>query len=104
MGYRDRGVIVIVKPSHRCNLNCVYCYDRFERSRNKKIMDKEDLVKCLDMFAKSFRFCEFIWHGGEPTFLGLDYVKYVMQQIEEKNPAKEIHWSIQTNGTLLTEE
>ena len=95
-----KSCTVILKPTHRCNLNCVYCYDRFERSKDSSTMDKDDLVICLNKFTTYFDYCNFIWHGGEPTILGLDYITYVMEKVHRPG----VHWCMQTNGTLLNED
>ena len=47
----------------------------------------------------------FSWHGGEPTILGLDYFRRVVELQRKHCPAgKHIANSIQTNGVLLTDE
>jgi uncharacterized protein len=48
---------------------------------------------------------KFFWHGGEPTLLGLEYFgKVVALQHKHRPKDKEISNSIQTNGTLITED
>ena len=47
----------------------------------------------------------FSWHGGEPTILGLDYFRRVVELQRKHCPAgKHVANSIQTNGVLLTDE
>ena len=47
----------------------------------------------------------FSWHGGEPTVLGLDYFRRIVElQRKHRPPGREILNGIQTNGTLLDEE
>ncbi len=47
----------------------------------------------------------FSWHGGEPTVLGLEYFRKIVEiQKKYKDPERPILNGIQTNGTLLTEE
>jgi uncharacterized protein len=47
----------------------------------------------------------FIWHGGEPMLMGLDFYRYVMEITAElRKEGFEIENSIQTNGTLITDE
>jgi sulfatase maturation enzyme AslB (radical SAM superfamily) len=47
----------------------------------------------------------FIWHGGEPLLAGLDFFKLVvrLQQQHVRNDQK-LHSTLQTNGTLVTDE
>ena len=93
-------VTIILKPSHRCNFNCTYCYDRFERSKDSNILPVDDCILILKKFANKFPDYHVIWHGGEPTCLGKDYLDKVMSA---DIPAH-IKWSIQTNGSLLDDE
>ena len=44
---------------------------------------------------------EFVWQGGEPTLLGIDFFKRVVEIQKPFQGAKTITNSLQTNGTLL---
>jgi uncharacterized protein len=47
----------------------------------------------------------FSWHGGEPTILGVDYFKNIVQlQRRHAPPGKRVANAMITNGTLLDEE
>jgi uncharacterized protein len=47
----------------------------------------------------------FSWHGGEPTILGLDYFRKIVElQHKHQPPHRRITNGIQTNGTLLDED
>mgnify|MGYP006285895503 CR=1 FL=1 len=47
----------------------------------------------------------FAWQGGEPTLMGLDFFRRVVElQRELAPPGAQITNAIQTNGTLITEE
>ena len=91
---------VILKPTHRCNLNCSYCYDRYNREKDKMILSKENLVIALRKIAEEWDEFQAIWHGGEPTVLGVEYWRYVLDNTNDLN----IHWNVQTNATLLNDE
>jgi uncharacterized protein len=45
-----------------------------------------------------------VWQGGEPTLLGLDFYKKVIELQRPYRDKKTIRNSLQTNGTLLTNE
>ena len=47
---------------------------------------------------------EFVWQGGEPTLMGLDFFKKVVKEQKPYAKEKTIRNSLQTNGTLLTDE
>ena len=47
---------------------------------------------------------EFVWQGGEPTLLGLDFFRRVIGLQKPFKGQKTISISFQTNGTLLTDE
>ena len=47
---------------------------------------------------------EFVWQGGEPTLLGIDFFKRVVELQKPFAKDKTIANSLQTNGTLLTDE
>ncbi len=103
---------IFVKPTGSiCNLNCQYCY----------YLDKEHLYPEGETFRMSDDVLEsyiaqhieaspgevinFSWHGGEPTILGLNYFRNIVElQRKHKPPNKRIVNGIQTNGTLLDEE
>ncbi len=46
----------------------------------------------------------FNWHGGEPLILGLDFYRKALEFEQQYADGKIIHNTLQTNGTLLTEE
>ena len=46
----------------------------------------------------------FVWQGGEPTLLGLNFYKKAVEFQKKYANGKRISNSLQTNGTLLTEE
>ncbi len=47
---------------------------------------------------------EFVWQGGEPTLLGLDFYKRVIELQSPFARRKTIKNSLQTNGTLLSDK
>jgi anaerobic sulfatase-maturating enzyme len=47
----------------------------------------------------------FFWHGGEPTLLGLDFFRKIVElQRKHIPPGRRITNSLQTNGVILNEE
>ena len=104
-------VNILIKPSSgNCNLRCRYCFycDEMEKreTANYGFMSEETLeilVKRVLEFADGS--CGFAFQGGEPTLVGLDFYKRLLEY-EQKYNIKNvpIHNSIQTNGYGLGEE
>ncbi|MEE9455513.1 MAG: radical SAM protein [Paracoccaceae bacterium] len=95
---------LIIKTTRKCNLRCSYCHDWRARGRP---MDFEVLASLTAkaLHHKNQRVVNFIWHGGEPFLLGMDFFKKAMS-LQERflQPGQYVINSIQTNGTLLTPE
>jgi uncharacterized protein len=47
---------------------------------------------------------QFAWQGGEPVMLGIDYFRSIVSLQEKYAAGKKVTNTIQTNGTLLTDE
>lgn len=102
---------VMAKPTGaRCNLRCDYCF----------FLEKEQLYpdgsfRMTDEVMESFvrqtieahRVPEITiaWQGGEPTLMGLDFFRRVVE-VEKRvaRPGVRIENTLQTNGTLLDDE
>jgi uncharacterized protein len=94
-----QSVILIVKPTHACNLNCPYCYEKDNRCNIKDLMTLDDVRKTAQLFKDSLR--EWIWHGGEPLLRGVEFFSEADKIIREIIPDATIN--MQTNGTLIDE-
>lgn len=95
-----KKVTIIFKPTFNCNLNCSYCYER--NQNHNYIMPKEQMIQIIQTLLDT---CEntlsIIWHGGEPTVVGLDYFKDVINHFKSTN---RITWNVQSNGILLDDD
>lgn len=91
--------------THRCNLNCVYCYETKKDSQNELSFEKA--IQIIDdiflSVADDVYGIEFCFIGGEPL-LRFDLIKEVVEFYEKKNVKKEYIFSATTNGTILTPE
>ncbi len=102
---------VMTKPvGPICNLNCTYCF----------YLEKEKLFGKTESFRMSDEVLEayirqyisqqdvpevsFAWQGGEPTLLGVDFFRKVLQLQHKYAGGKKISNALQTNGTLLDDE
>lgn len=103
---------VFAKPiGASCNLNCTYCYylnkNKHYPETGNRIMNDETLEQYIiqHIEAASASAIVFSWHGGEPTLLGIDYFKKIIQLQKKHQPANShIINGIQTNGTLINDE
>jgi uncharacterized protein len=100
------SLTVIVKPTNSCNLACKYCYADSED--DQPVMDDNTLENTITKIVKQQgkeTVINFLWHGGEPLLMGLDfYTKVVEIEKELRDEGYAIKNSMQTNGTLLTEK
>jgi uncharacterized protein len=106
-----QGLHVVAKPiGPVCNLNCEYCFylekqALFATDEKYRMSDK-----VLSAFITNYitsqptPVVEFVWQGGEPTLLGIDFFKRVVDLQKPFVNRKTITNSLQTNGTLLTAE
>ena len=108
---RPNAFNIMVKPTGSlCNLNCTYCYylekqNLFPGKNDFKL--PEDL---LEIFIKQYIEAQqvpvvtFTWQGGEPTLLGLDYFRKVIELQKKYSAGKNIENAFQTNGTRLDDD
>ncbi len=92
---------VIVKVTHSCNLNCKYCCigDVLEH----QVINKTTIDNLFRKLAYDCAESTIIWHGGEPLIAGLPFYKKAVE-LQAKYPQHKFKNSLQTNGTLLTDE
>ncbi len=92
-----------------CNMKCSYCYYLPKAAllnSTSKIAEKT-LEKFIQGYINSQNADTifFTWHGGEPTLLGIDFFKTVLNLQKKHCPeGKHIENDLQTNGLLIDEE
>jgi uncharacterized protein len=99
----------LIKPaSSLCNLQCKYCF--YHDVSDQREVKSTGLMNETTMKALIMKACEndqdasitFAFQGGEPTLVGLAYFKNFIEMVSQfKKPNHQIHYAIQTNGTLL---
>jgi uncharacterized protein len=96
---------VLIKPTHKCNMNCVYCYELPYRKRYKDIvMDMETLDKIFSMLSQYAKKVQVIWHGGEPTEAGKKWYIRAYNQVISKYPMIDLETHLMTNGINLMKD
>lgn len=102
---------VLAKPTGAiCNLDCQYCFFLSKESLypgSRFRMSDELLESYIRQLIASHRTPEIsiAWQGGEPTLMGLEFYRRAVE-IEKRHqrPGTTIQNTMQTNGTLLTDE
>lgn len=89
---------LLVKPTHRCNLNCLYCYDKHFRDTIKDDMSMETLDRVLELAANYTEKLRLIWHGGEPTMVGMEWYIEAYQKVISKYPMLDFEFQLMSNG------
>ncbi|MEZ5141830.1 MAG: anaerobic sulfatase maturase [Acidimicrobiales bacterium] len=102
---------VLAKPTGAiCNLDCDYCFflskealypgDRFRMSDEVLDTYVRQLLEAHDGPEVTIA-----WQGGEPTLMGVDFFRRSLDAVQRhRRQGQQVHHTIQTNGTLLTDE
>jgi len=102
---------LLVKPaSADCNLNCAYCFyldkGRLYADTKTHRMSKEVLENLIHGYMATFQpVHSFGWQGGEPTLMGLDFFRKVIE-LQKRYGSSEtlVANCIQTNAILIDDE
>jgi uncharacterized protein len=90
-----------------CNLDCKYCYylekEKLYRDESKWAMPLDLLESYIRQYieAQPVPTVSFAWQGGEPTLLGVDFFRNVVDLQKRYAGGKRIENAFQTNGVLL---
>jgi len=105
-----RPFTLLIKPSGSdCNIDCKYCFYKSrapEIGRGRQRMSDEVLEKLIkDYLGLGFAMASFAWQGGEPTLMGLDFYKKLVElQKKYGRDGQQITNALQTNGILLDDK
>jgi uncharacterized protein len=106
-----RPLYVMLKPvGSLCNLACEYCYylekSNLYKDNPKHVMSESLLEKFIEEYIHSQTMPQvmFTWHGGEALMRPLSFYKKAVELQKKYAHGCTIENSIQTNGTLLTDE
>ena len=105
-----RAFNIMLKPAGSlCNLDCNYCY-YLDKSSIYGGREPRMSIEMLETVIKEYIAANevpevmFNWHGGEPLLLGLDFYRKALEFEKKYADGKRVFNTIQTNGTLLTQE
>jgi len=107
----SREFQIFTKPvGATCNLACRYCYYLEKAALYPKETSNRMSDVTLEAYIKQHisaspgTTVNFSWHGGEPTLMGLDFYRQIVDLQQKHRPTHQrITNSIQTNGLLLDE-
>jgi uncharacterized protein len=102
---------VLIKVASRCNIACDYCYVYKSRDlgwtrmpRSMSLATIDSVVNSLgDLYLDQGRDFATVLHGGEPLLLGRHRMVRLLTGLRQRLP-ETCTISIQTNGTLITNE
>ncbi len=105
------GFHVLAKPiGPICNLDCKYCFylekEVLYPQASKWAMREDVLESYIRQYieAQPGEAVGFAWQGGEPTLLGVEYFRRVVELERKYAGGKRIGNAFQTNGVLLDDE
>jgi uncharacterized protein len=108
------GLHVIAKPiGPICNLRCDYCFYLEKESLYGKGESWRMSDETLEAYVRQYieaqpevvQEVDFAFQGGEPTLLGIDFFRRVVELQKKHAPAgMRIRNSLQTNGVLLDDQ
>lgn len=107
-----RPLYVMAKPAgSACNLACKYCYYLEKASvlshhEPSQMMDESLLELFIRQYLEAQTMLEvhFTWHGGEPLLRPISFYEKALELQKRYAQGRVVTNSIQTNGTLLTDE
>ena len=114
VNFKINSVVVILKVTERCNINCSYCYFFNGSDSSFKNHAARISLQTVENVAKYFKkACEklsiknlrFDFHGGEPLLLKPEYLSSICNiLIQELSETVKVEFTLQTNAMLINEE
>jgi uncharacterized protein len=105
---RPKSFHIMTKPvGPICNLDCKYCFylekEKLYPGKSNWRMPDDVLERYVRQYIDGQDVPEvtFAWQGGEPTLMGLDFFRRVVELQQRYANGKRIANAMQTNGTLL---
>lgn len=105
-----RPFTLLIKPSGSdCNVDCKYCFYKSrapDLGQGRQRMSYQTLEKLVkDYLGLGYAVSSFAWQGGEPTLMGLDFYKRVVElQKKYGRSGQQVSNALQTNAILLDDQ
>ena len=98
--YYDK-INILIMPTDACNMNCIYCYHEAHFNDICKMTD-DTLRQIMKITIPNYKDIHFIWHGGEPLIMGIEFFEKALYYEKKYNTSNcNVTNGIQTNLTLL---
>jgi sulfatase maturation enzyme AslB (radical SAM superfamily) len=98
-----KRLIVGILITEKCNLNCIYCYQKFKTNKRISFGKAQEIISYILNTNSIWTDVEFRLLGGEP-FVEPELVKNIIDWTFQKRWKKRCRFKITTNGTLLDAE
>lgn len=103
---------LMAKPSGSvCNIDCSYCFylekeHLYPERKSRWKMDGVTLENYVrqNICGQQADVVDFLWQGGEPTMLGIDFFREALRLQKHYRGAKQVNNFFQTNGTNIDDE
>lgn len=102
---------IMTKPTGPiCNLDCRYCFYLEKENLYPGTSDWRMSYATLETYVQQYIAAQphnevhFAWQGGEPTLLGIDFFRAVVELQRQYANGKQIHNALQTNGILIDDD
>jgi uncharacterized protein len=101
-----RTELLVIQPTPFCNIDCSYCYLPHRTSKQRMSLElAEQIFSRLLTFPTIQDTVGLVWHAGEPMVLPVAYYEDMFALVQRlAGPKLDVLHSIQTNGTLLTDD
>jgi uncharacterized protein len=109
--FQPKPFSLMTKPAGSlCNLNCSYCFylekhklysDPVPTRMSDRLLE-EYIFQYID--SQPISEVHFVWQGGEPCLMGIDFYKKALALQRKYAAGKQIENAFQTNGILLNDE
>lgn len=104
--YSRDALTITLEPLKSCNIACTHCYCNNALGTRMDDAEFDFVLEHIHRYvsANPFEELHFIWHGGEPLLIGIEFYRKAVKNIDQKFPNQGIRHIIQTNGLLLDDE
>lgn len=106
-----KNISILIKPaSGNCNINCKYCFYKDEMTNRNQASYGMMSIETYENILKNFfnlhdiKNINIAFQGGEPMLRGISFFQEIINIEKKINPGIKVSYSIQTNGTLLSDE